>query len=351
MKSLKSTGQATLIEDILNRGLCVRCGACVGICPYFSYWDGQVVALHCCEAESGRCLQFCPRVEREEIGGKEANGSNYREIGPCREIWAARSRDENIRDKAQYGGSVSSLLSYAFENGVINSAVVTDTGDGLSPAGILVKSSSEVLRCAGSRFSASGSLSALNRAIKEGKDHIAVVGLPCQMEALDRMARSSPDGQDRMQRVNLKIGLFCTWALDYRPLRAFLQTRGIRGSVQKCDVPPPPAETFMILSDGEWLHVPLDEIRKLAQKGCSLCKDMTSEKADISVGSVEGREDWNIAVIRTEFGMKLFTEAVKKGFIETEKLRETALAHLREAALNKKTRAEVALHNQRYSVP
>lgn len=335
-----------MIENVLNRGLCVKCGACVGICPYFSYWDGQVVALDNCEAQSGRCLQFCPRAEKVEIGTHQEKDSEYREIGPCMGVWAARAAVKEIRDKAQYGGSVSSLLSYAFENGIINSAVVTDMGDDLAPAGRLVKSPSEVLQCAGSRFSASGSLSALNKAIKEGEDHIAVVGLPCQMEALDRMAKSTPDGQDRIHRVNLRIGLFCTWALDYRRLRVFLEARGIRGPIQKCDIPPPPAETFMMLSQGEWLHIPLGEIRKLVQKGCSLCNDMTSEKADISVGSVEGCQDWNIVVIRTEIGVRLFNDAVAKGFLDLQELPETALTHLREAALNKKIKADGVLLNQ-----
>jgi len=341
MKNTDYEGQQALIEKVLDRGICVKCGACVGLCPHFSYWDGQVVVLDRCPADTWRCLQYCPRAGYEgtalESGKAQGNGR----LGPFREIWAARSTDHDIGEQGQYGGVASALLISAMKRDFIASAVVTDSGsDGLSPAGRLVKAPSEVLSCSGSRYASAGTLATLNRAINEGEERIGVVGLPCQMEALARMARSEPDGRERMERVRVKIGLFCTWALDYRMLRAFLTEKGIKGPVKKYDIPPPPAETFMLLTESGWTQIPLGEVRDLVQKGCGLCTDMTGEWADISVGTVEGRSDWNTVIVRTETGAKLFREAVDEGSIEVEELPGKNLDHLKEAAANKRKRGE-----------
>jgi coenzyme F420 hydrogenase subunit beta len=347
MGSVSPKGQKSLIEKVLNRGICVKCGACVGICPYFSYWDGQVTALDICHAETWRCLQYCPRADYEATSLEGDTGGNEQTMGEYREIWAARAADRDVYDQGQYGGVVSSLLIFAMERNFIDAAVVTDSGnDGFSPGGRLAKSPAEILECAGSRYSASASLAVLNRAVDRGEDRLGVVGLPCQMQALERMARSNGGPKKTTEQVKLRIGLFCTWALDYRALRAFLEREGIEGRVRKYDIPPPPAETFMLLTDDGWRHIPLEEIRNLVQEGCTLCTDMTAEWADISIGTVEGRTNWNTVIIRTENGAKLFRQAVAEGAIEIENLPGENLDHLKEAALSKRRRAEAILKNE-----
>jgi len=347
MKETHYEGQQALIERVLNRGICVKCGACVGLCPHFSYWDGQVVVLDRCSADTWRCLQYCPRAGYGGTAHERSESQEKGGIGPVIEIRAARSADLEIAEQGQYGGVVSSLLISAMKKGLIDSAVVTDSGaDGLSPAGKLVRSPSEILACSGSRYAAAGTLATLNRTIEEGEDRIGVVGLPCQMEALERMSGSEPNGPERMERVKIKIGLFCTWALDYRMLRRFLAERQIKGTVKKYDIPPPPAETFMLLTESGWTHIPLDEVRHLVQKGCSFCADLTAEWADISVGTVEGRSGWNTVIVRTQTGAGLFKEAVEEGSLEVEGLPAQNLEHLKEAAAKKRKRAEAVLEKR-----
>ena len=71
---------------------------------------------------------------------------------------------------------------------------------------------------------------------------------------------------------------------------------------------------------------------------CAYCLDMTSEFADISVGSVEGIEGWNTVIVRTDTGAELIEMAKAKGQLETDALPSQNLAHLKEAALLKKKR-------------
>lgn len=343
MNNSISNGQCQLIDKVLNRGICVTCGACVGLCPYFSYFDGKVVVLDRCTSDTWRCLKICPRADYDDTsldGIREQDQAS--EIGPFKKIFMARSTKEEIIKMAQYGGVVSTLLIYAIEMGLIESAIITDKGDGISSAGNIARDRSDILKCAGSRYNAAGGLSALNRAIKENEKKIAVVGLPCQMEALARMNLMEPDGAERVNHVSLKIGLFCTWALDYRQLSEYLKNAGIEKSVRRYDIPPPPSQIFLALTEKGLREFPLEDIRPFIQKGCSLCEDMTAEQADISVGSVEGLDGWNTVVVRNKKAGDIMQAAVDDNYIEIDQLPKENFNHLKEASLNKKEKGRIA---------
>ena len=55
-------GQSELVEKIIKKNLCVKCGACVGLCPYLKFHDGKVVVMDACIATEGRCVKFCPMM-------------------------------------------------------------------------------------------------------------------------------------------------------------------------------------------------------------------------------------------------------------------------------------------------
>jgi coenzyme F420 hydrogenase subunit beta len=309
----------------------------VGFCPYFNFFDGQVVVIDPCQADSERCYQVCPVTGTPEALTAAHEGEG---IGPIGEIVMSRAARANVRDTSQYGGVVTTLMTYALEKGRIESAILTTQGDAFSPQGWEARDTEAITQCAGSRYTASGSLSVLNRALKEGRRNLGVVGLPCQMTALANMTESwaEPEGLD--ERIMIKIGLFCTWALDYRNLNEFLEGEGVKGPFLKCDIPPPPAEIFQVQAQEGWREFPLSKIRPYVQKGCLLCEDMTAEKSDISVGAVEGLDEWNTVILRTERGSRLFKHAVKDGWIETETLPLENLDHLKEAARNKRARGK-----------
>ncbi len=349
MKSSDGKGQCELVDKVISQGICVKCGACVNLCPYFDYFDGRIAVMDECHADTWRCLQLCPRAEYDEtsLDKRDTTQGDRTEIGPFKEIFIARAKDKEIRASAQYGGFVSSFLIHALEERLIRAAILTDKGNGISPSGAVAKDRADILKCAGSRYTAAAGLAAFNRAIKEGGEKLAVVGLPCQMEALARMRRMNPDGEERDSRVSLKIGLFCTWALDYRKLHNYLKTIGIDGPIQKYDIPPPPAQIFQIQTEQGWQEFPLDDIRPSIQEGCTLCQDMTAEWADISVGTVEGMEGWNTVAVRSERGSQLLSGFVEAGHLEVRELPKENLAHLKEASLNKRKRGNSAMEERR----
>jgi coenzyme F420 hydrogenase subunit beta len=334
-------GPNELLADVQQKGLCIGCGACVNLCPYFKSYRGKTAMVFPCTLPEGRCHAFCPKteVDLDEIS-ERVHGKPYTSapLGTYRKVMIARAGEKMGRGVFQAGGVASALITFALKTGMIDSAVLTDR-EGLVPVPRMAISPEEVLSCSLSKYMAAPTVSSLNQAAKEGKRRLGIVGTPCQMTAVAQMRANPTHREDFADPVALTVGLFCTWAVDTRNLMAFLSERLDISRIQKMDIPPPPAEIFVVETDEERLEIPLDEIRPLVPGGCRICPDMTSEWADVSVGVLEGRPDWNTLVIRTETGERLVKAAVKQGYLETAEPPPEALAHLEWAAANKRKRA------------
>jgi coenzyme F420 hydrogenase subunit beta len=179
----------------------------------------------------------------------------------------------------------------------------------------------------------------LNQTIEEGHSQIGVVGTPCQVLAVSKLRHHLLTKGEAPDPISLVIGLFCTWALDFREFEAFLSKRIDIHTVTKIDVPPPPAEIMEVYTEKEKIELPLSDVRELIPNTCSYCIDMTAEFSDISVGVMEGRPDLNTIIIRTERGEKIVEEAQKAGYLILDDIPKENLDHLIWAAGNKKKKA------------
>jgi coenzyme F420 hydrogenase subunit beta len=259
-------------------------------------------------------------------------------LGNYSEILSSKAGEKMAAGVFQGGGTVSALMAFALENGMIDAAVLTGQEKGI-PTPRLVTNPEDVLNCAGSKYMASPTLSVFNRGVKDGYRHIGVVGTPCQMTALAQIRTNPLNMPDFEDRVGLSVGLFCTWALDTRRFAAFLSELVKPETIRKMDVPPPPAEIMVIESENGRMEIPLAEIRAMIPQSCGICPDMTAEWADLSVGAVEGRPGWNTLIIRTERGKEIVQKACEQGWLMTEAMPEEHLENLRNAATHKKHRA------------
>ena len=201
------------------------------------------------------------------------------------------------------------------------------------------RSEEEVLQSAGSNYMACPVLEAYNRLPEDDSDKLAVVAVPCQVIAASKMKIEPPQHRSSTDNIKLVIGLFCTWALAPDSFYRFLKTSLNLPSVTKFDIPPPPANRFDVYTPSGKLSLPLEQVREFTMSTCAYCLDMTSEFADVSVGSVEGIEGWNTVIVRTDAGAKLMEMAKAKGKLETKALPAANLAHLKEASLIKKKRS------------
>ena len=341
-------GPRELVEGVQKGGLCIGCGACVGLCPYFLNHRGRTVQIFSCSLTQGRCFAACPKVEvdLDEISRhhrqKPYEGAP---MGVYSEALAAKAGANMPARSFQGGGVVSALLICALKQGLIEAAILTGRDEN-GPAPRIASSPEEILDCATSKFTAAPTLAALNRAISEKIGPLGVVGTPCQMTAVAKWRTNPLNRDDYADPVSLTIGLFCNWGLDQRQLQAFLAERMDMSRIRGMDIPPPPANVLVVDLGDERVTIPLDEVRAFIPDTCGLCPDMTSEWADLSVGMFEGRPGWNTLLVRSQTGKDLVAGATAAGLLITEPMPEANLDHLGEAAKNKKQRAFVEM-NQR----
>lgn len=334
-------GPNELMEDVLQPGLCIGCGACVNLCPYLETYKGRTAMLFPCTRPEGRCHAFCPKTEVDlDALSRAATGRAYSgdPLGECRRMYTARAGPAAGKAGFQDGGTVSALVMFALESGAIDGAVLTGRR-GLVPEPGLATRPQEVGAFATSKYTAAPTLAALNEGVARGFSRMGVVGTPCQLTAVAQMRANPMQAKDFADPVALTVGLFCTWALDTRALLDFLEKRAPGADVRKIRVPPPPAGILEIDTGARRIEVPLDEIRPLVPEGCQVCPDMTAEWADLSVGAMEGRDQWNTLLVRSSAGERLVHDAAAADYLVLEKFPEKSAEHLRTAAAGKKKRA------------
>jgi len=339
---VKNSGPYELLSDVIHKDLCIGCGACIDLCPYFKSYRGKTAMLFPCTSSEGRCFAYCPKVE---VDLDELSRHCFKipysadPLGHYRSIHKSKAGREMGGTQFQAGGTVSAIMSFALKKGYLDGAVLTGR-EGLLPVPRFATQPEDVLRCATSKYTAAPTVSALNRAIQDGYTKIGIVATPCQAQATALMRSSRLDENDCIDPVHFVVGLFCNWSLDFRAFEDLIEERTGGESIAKVDIPPPPAEIMEVyLANGAKLEMPLDEIRELAPEGCSYCFDMTAEFSDISVGVLEGRPEMNTLIIRTERGQKLVREAVNEGYLIVDRIPEDAMEHLIRASENKKKRA------------
>ena len=334
-------GSNELIEDVHRRELCIGCGACVELCPYFKNYKGKTAQLFPCTLPQGRCFAYCPKAEvdlneiYQYVWQTPYDGSA---LGPYRTILAARAGSEMAPAHYQGGGTASALMAFAMKSGRVKAAVLTRR-EGLTPVPEVVTDWTQVARLAGSKFMAAPTLAGLNAAVRQGQRDLGVVGTPCQMLAVAQM-RMNPLGKPEHEvPVALTVGLFCNWSLDTRQLIDLLVQKVDIADISGMDIPPPPANTLVLETSRGPVEVSLNDIKPLIPHTCFICLDMTAELADVSVGMYEGRKGWNTLIVRSERGAQLVDDAVTAGFLATEAMSDEIVTHLSKAAVAKKERS------------
>jgi coenzyme F420 hydrogenase subunit beta len=337
---MNTYGSAQLKEDVLDRGLCIGCGACTSLCPYLRIHRGRTAMLFPCTQEGGRCYAFCPKtgVDLDEVSnfihGRPYEGSG---AGIHLSVHASRAGDRVPGPSFQSGGTVSAMVSFMLERGIIDAAILTGR-DGFLPEARIITDPKDVASCATSKYAAAPTLSALQQARDAGYHKIGLVGTPCQILASAQI-RMHAAREGLEDPIAMTVGLFCTWSLDFRKLEAILKEKTDIAAIEKIDIPPPPAEVMEIFSKGRTVTVPLVEIRTAIPASCAYCADMTAEFADISVGMLEGSQGVNTLITRTARGEALARDAAAGGHLVLEPCPAESIKGLEFAASQKRKRA------------
>ncbi len=351
----KNIHQANVCASIIDTGLCTGCGGCVGFCPYLRSHRGATVALFECDRQDGRCRRYCPRMETDW----DAVRQNFfdaaeltPEIGAFKGLYLTRSTDPDIRSRSQHGGTVSTLVCLALEQGLIDGCVVAKEEMPMLPQSITALNRDEVLAAAGSKFGNAPSVAEFNRVSAKGAGPLGVVATPCQARALAKMRTNPAEGDaSRMDRLKLVIGLFCGWTLDWRQLRQMVLDATNGKKILGMDIPPSSHACMQVETSDGTIEIPIARVNDCVRECCDYCTDMTAEFADISVGSARSPEGWDVdrhwnqVIVRSRAGEALISLAREKGVLEFKPVPQGNLDKLKSAAAGKRKRGESNLKN------
>ena len=331
-----------LKREIWDTGRCSGCGACVAVCPAdaLTFDEGEMVVSpkstgYCKQATDGvicgACYDSCPRT------GNQPSET----LGKYLELFAAKATFEVPH--RQSGGAVTSILANALDEGLID-AVVTVNEDRwtLRPSSVVITKSDVLLQQAGSRYSWwVPLLAALKNAVVERKfKRIAVVGVPCAVQAVSRIRASENDLlKPYAKAIRLTIGLFCTETFDYTlliqgKLRSHYKLEP--HEIRKLDVK---GKLEVLKQDGSTTIVPLAELETCIRKGCRYCTDLTAVRSDISAGAIGSPAGSTTLIIRTSTGKGFVDSAVRNRKLEVSPdVDTTAIEKLAAAKIKKNSK-------------
>jgi len=303
-----------LKAEVWDTGRCSGCGACVAVCPAdaISFEEGEMVTSpksngYCKQATDGvlcgACYAVCPR-----IGDQPAET-----LGKYLELVSAKATFEIPH--RQSGGAVTAILKNALDEGLID-AIVTVTEDRwtMQPSSVIITKSDVLVQQAGSRYSWwVPLLAALKEAVIERKfRRIAVIGVPCVVQAVARIRESDHDLlKPYAKSIRLVLGLFCTETFDYKALvdgklRSHYKLEP--HEIRKLDVK---GKLEILKTDGSTQVVPLAELETCIRKGCHYCTDLTAVLADISAGAIGSAPGSTTLLVRTPAGKGFIDSAVQ----------------------------------------
>jgi len=342
----KIGGQKELQKRVLDMGLCTNCGACVNLCPYAASHQDNTIILDPCGREEGRCYAFCPRTptDLEALRRKFFNPADLTpELGPMKGFYMTRAVDPEVRKSSQHGGTITTLISLALQEGFIDTAILAEEESRFLPHGVMVQKVSDVQKRGKSKFAVSPNVAAFHTSAKSSSRKIGIVATPCQALALTKMRlKPFPSNDSQVDKLRLVIGLFCGWALSWRGLKALLEEKFGDDSIIKVDIPPSKHNSMEVHTRKGIVEIPLDAVLPLVREACHACWDMTAEFSDISVGSARCPEGWEVArgwnqvIVRTGEGQKLLDLARSRGLLEFRDMPEGNLERLKKASMNKK---------------
>lgn len=316
-----------LKNEVWDTGKCSGCGACVAVCPAdaISFEEGEMVTCprtngYCKQVidtvNCGACYEVCPRV-----GNQPAET-----IGNYLELMTAKATFE-VPHK-QSGGAVTAILANALDEGLID-AIVTVTEDRwtLKPSSAIITKTEVLIQQAGSRYSWWVPLLAALKYAAVGHKYrrIAVIGVPCAVQAVARMRESDNDLlKPYGKAIRLVIGLFCTETFDYNALilgKLKTHYKLEPHDIKKLNVK---GKLEVLKQDGSTTIVPLAELETCIRKGCHFCTDLTAVFSDISAGAIGSPQGSTTLIVRTPTGKGFVSSAVQNRKLEVSNGIDTA---------------------------
>ncbi len=334
-KKLKIFGN--LVSEVVNKGICMYCGACIASCPidilFHSEKEEPIMRGTCAACQV--CYYSCPRIElplsevEERVFGR-ARRPEEAILGIHIGSYSVRAKDPEIMKRAQDGGAGTAFLLYALEHKLIEYAVISGFSayDPWRPEPQVARTREEILGAAGSRYTPGGQVGGLaeiaipNRGgVNFDEEQIAVVGLPCELQGMWRMNTHWIATPKLARNVVFTIGLFCSKVFDYEKMMVdYVQSkRGIDlKTVTKVNV----KKNRLLVYVGDKLAIdePVEAVGATAREECNICIDYSAELADLAIGAIGSPSGWTTVLTRTPRAEEILRGALEAGYIEVKRL-------------------------------
>lgn len=241
------------------------------------------------------------------------NKDKYRYyLGPTDKIFCGYSKNARILSNCASGGIVSTVFMWLLENNIVDGCLVYSlccSGKTFTVTHKIVTSSEDLITSGGSIYM---DFAAITRSIldevRNFQGKIAVVGLPCSINAL---ARLKAKDEVLNKKIVFTLGLFC----GHTSKRSLIET-----VLQRKDVNLKEIEGFsfrkglwrgnaeVLLKSGDKIRFPSTHFTTYqnlfvdAPDRCLRCQDHYAENADLSTGDI-----WKKEFKKSKFKHSIFT--------------------------------------------
>lgn len=320
------------IQSVSDAYMCSNCGACNVICPqeaisYEFNSIGRMYAVvndHC--VDCGLCLKVCPSMDWYGIHKTFQDPV----IGRVEGCYVGKSTDENYYKNSQSGGACTAILNYLFEYDFIDCAIVCKMSFGKTPIvrPIVIESEQELEECQKSCYTPVDILSGLKKV--HGKRSVAVVGLPCHIQGIESLMRTSK----KYANIKYRIGLICDRTLCagiqdvmmsyfHNEEKAKIIWRRKDVCIDNMYYAYKVAPVTIVFENGKEHVIP--NYYRFALKDfftaprCRVCYDKLNTFSDIVLGDPWGMSDidWqkgeSVVIVRNELGKKIVESIIMNG--------------------------------------
>ncbi len=323
-----------LKAEVIDPGLCTRCGSCVGVCPEGALRIADELGeclpelAGACDDCGGECYLGCPGryvdfpALNQILHGRQPD--SYL-LGHHRGLWVAHAVDAKVRREGASGGIATAVVKHLFETGRIEGAQVMgmDPDRPYLPRPLLARSFEEAQAASQSKYVVSPHNTLLADIPAEGGP-LAYVGVPCQVHSLRKLQQI---GHPVARRFRYVVGIYCGNILHMSSTRDFLAKHGVHRLDEVASLAfragEWPGNLRIELRTGRVIEMPKFHANYLIpfhiMKRCLLCADLSNEFADISGGDAwapvyeQRGKGFSMMLARTAAGEELADEMIRQG--------------------------------------